>query len=79
LTSSGWATISPGAGAADPLCVAKGNEEGAWENVRARKEERMKRAARAEVNAVDGDVVVELGMGTGGTADMLRGVLKMRL
>lgn len=30
----------------------------------------MKRAARAEVNAVDGDVEAEPGIGTGGTADM---------
>lgn len=31
----------------------------------------MNRAARAEVNAIDGDVAVELTMGTGGTADIV--------
>lgn len=35
------------------------------------KEDRTKRAARAEVNAVDGDVEVVPGIGTGGTADMV--------
>lgn len=39
----------------------------------------MKRAARAELNANDGDVAVELTMGTGGTADIVCGDLESRL
>lgn len=45
--------------------------DGEWEKVRARKEDSTKRTAFAEVKAVDGEVEAELGIGTGGTADMV--------
>lgn len=69
--SSGCATISPDASAADLLAVGRESVDGEWEKVRARKEDSTKRTARAEVKAVDGVVEAELGIGTGGTADMV--------